>query len=74
MLHYEIRREFSLPSLDEAGQVKAERVARLFSDMLDELEEVVGTEGREMAIVRTKLQEAAFFANWAVSETARSKL
>lgn len=61
------RSEFSIHMLNEAGIAKAERIALAFTHCLDEVEDTVGGDGREMALVRTKLQEAAFFAKRAMA-------
>lgn len=62
-----VRDEFKVHRLTEAGLAKAEDLAHAFSGFLDEVEVLCGTEGREMAIVRTKLQEASFFAKRALA-------
>lgn len=54
--------EFSVHLLNDAGLVKAGRIATAFDALVAELDNIgVGT-GRERSIVITKLQEAAFFA------------
>ncbi len=62
-----VRDEFSVHMLNEQGKVLAARIAMIFTDCLNDLEGTVGKDGREMAIVRTKLQEAAFFAKRAMA-------
>lgn len=62
-----VRPEFDVHILNEAGIEKATRIARIFSAALIELEASIGVDGREMAVVRTKLQEAAFFAKRAMA-------
>lgn len=64
-----IRPEFNVHLLNEEGKVKANIIAFVFTDTLNRLEDedVCGSEGREMAIVRTKLQEAAFYAKRAMA-------
>lgn len=61
------RDEFSVHILSDEGVEKAKRIASLFTLLLDGLEEACGDDGRDMAIVRTKLQEAAFFARRAMA-------
>ena len=62
-----MRKEFEVHMLNEEGKATAADVAVIFDDLLDELEARCGTEGREMAIVRTKLEEACFFAKKAMA-------
>lgn len=69
-MNEKIRTEFAVHVLNEEGMQKAKDVAHLFTVFLNDLEAVVGTmpeAGREMALVRTKLQEANFFAKRAVA-------
>ena len=63
----EIRKEFDVHLLNEGGIGKAKEIGMAFTAHLDRLEYICGTEGREMSIVRTKLQEAAFFAKRAMA-------
>jgi hypothetical protein len=62
-----IRSEFSVHVLSPVGLEKARDIARGFSILLNDLEELCGRDGREMALVRTHLQEAAFFAKRAMA-------
>jgi hypothetical protein len=64
---YPIRSEFDVHMLNEDGKGRAHDIAKVFSVCLDHLESIVGADGREMAIVRTKMQEAAFFAKRAMA-------
>lgn len=63
----EIRSEFTVHKLNDQGMSHAERLGVMFSAFLNNLEAMCGLDGREMAIVRTKLQEAAFFAKRAIA-------
>lgn len=56
------RDEFAVHMLNDQGKQKAAQIADSFSVCLDQLESIVGSSGREMAIVRTKMEEASFFA------------
>jgi hypothetical protein len=47
--------------LNDQGKAKAQRIALGFDDLLKELEEIVPA-GRELALVKTKMEEACFFA------------
>jgi hypothetical protein len=62
-----IRSEFDVHMLNDEGIAKACAIALLFTRTLDGLEAAIGADGREMAVVRTKLQEAAFFAKRAMA-------
>ena len=57
---------FEVHRLNEAGMAKAEQISATFSEALRQLETVC-TAGRELAIVRTKLEEACFFAKRAMA-------
>jgi hypothetical protein len=57
----EIRPEFQFHKLNAEGIASAQDIAYLFTELLNALEPYIGA-GREAAIVRTKLEEASFFA------------
>jgi len=59
-------REFTVHMLNTAGKEKAGHIASVFDRCLSELLEVCPA-GRELSIVRTKLEEAAFFAKKAMA-------
>lgn len=61
-----MRSEFQVHLLNEHGLSKATEIGEAFSALLDKLQSVCDP-GREMAIVVTKLQEAAFFAKRSVA-------
>jgi len=61
------RPEFTVHMLNETGKEKARLIAASFSNLLVELEDTCGGGGREMAIARTKLEEACFFAKKAMA-------
>lgn len=63
-----VRSEFAVHMLNEGGKEKARQIALAFSDLLHELERISGSEGRDMAIVKTKLEEACFFAKRAMAK------
>jgi uncharacterized protein YggE len=60
---------FEFHRLNEAGVAKANAVASAFDELLRILQEITAEEstGRPFAIVRTKLEEACFFAKKAVA-------
>lgn len=62
-----MRAEFAVHMLNDDGKMKAGGIAEAFTTLLNTLEEWAGTTGREMAIVRTKLEEASFFAKKAMA-------
>lgn len=55
------RPEFRVHLLNPSGIQKAREIAQAFSACLDKCEEL-GVTGRELALVKTKLEEASFFA------------
>lgn len=59
--------QFAVHMLTEEGKTKAKEIAKAFDDCLTRLE-VVCPEGRHLALVRTKLEEACFFAKKAMAE------
>lgn len=69
-----IREEFNVHLLNAKGIGKAQSIAHIYSEMLGLLDVVCGTEGREMAICRTKLQESAFFAKRAMAMREENQL
>lgn len=62
-----IRDEFGVHILNDSGIAKAREIAEVYSRALVDLEALCGADGREMAIVKTKLQESAFFAKRAMA-------
>lgn len=60
--------EFEVHMLNEGGIEKAQRIAGIFDFALTRLiEEGLVPPGRYQAIVRTKMEEAAFFAKKALA-------
>lgn len=56
------RKEFAVHMLNEQGKQKAGEIARAFENLLNNIEAICGTDGREISLVKTKLEEASFFA------------
>jgi len=56
-----IRPEFQVHMLNDSGKTQATQIAEVLSEALNKLEALVGP-GRELVIVKTKLEEACFFA------------
>lgn len=65
-----MHKEFEVHILNDEGKLRASVVATIFDTALTDLLEVIGTEGREVAIVRTKMEEACFFAKKAMAVRA----
>ena len=57
---------FQYHALNETGKKEVEWISVWFSDLLGSLEAICPA-GRELSIVKTKLEEAAFFAKKSVS-------
>lgn len=64
-----MHKEFEVHMLNEVGKEKASAIAAVFDDCLTKLEFLCGdiSPTREMALVRTKLEEACFFAKKAMA-------
>lgn len=62
-----MHREFESHHLNEQGRPKAAAIANAFDVLLTTLETLNTLPSREMAIVRTKLEEASFYAKKAMS-------
>ncbi len=56
-----MRPEFKVHMLNEKGKEKAREIAEDFSVLLDNIE-ACGVTGRDLALVKTKLEEACFHA------------
>lgn len=63
---------FRVHRLNDDGMKKAEVIAELFNRCLFGLQDVC-IEGREFAIVKTKLEEAAFFAKKSMANVASNQ-
>jgi len=61
-----MNKEFQVHILNEDGIEKAKVVACKFHELLESLKALC-PEGRELAIVKTKLEEACFFAKKSVA-------
>lgn len=59
---------FAVHMLTDDGKVKAREIAYAFNELLQRLDAAC-PDGREMAIVRTKLEEACFFAKKAMAKS-----
>lgn len=63
---------FSYHQLNETGVQNANRVSQVFDTLLQELRTLC-PEGREFSIVKTKLEEASFFAKKSVANVAANQ-
>lgn len=61
-----MNKEFTVHMLNDAGKAKAKDIAEAFDACLEKLVAICPA-GRELAITRTKLEEAAFFAKKAMA-------
>lgn len=61
--------EFEVNRLNEDGIDKAEAIALMFDSLLNDLKDFC-PEGREFSIVRTKLEEASFFAKKSMARSS----
>jgi hypothetical protein len=64
---------FEVHMLNERGKDKAHEIAGAFNDLLTRLSPICPV-GREMSIVRTKLEEAAFFAKKSMANVPENQL
>jgi hypothetical protein len=64
-----MRPEFDVHILNDTGLEKARQLGTEFSELLNNVEQICGSlnNGREMALVRTKLQEASYYAKRALA-------
>lgn len=69
----EVRQEFTSYRLNDLGLDKLRTLRDLFTDTLNQVEDLCGVDGREMALVRTKMEEASFFANKAMAKRAENQ-
>jgi hypothetical protein len=61
-----MHKEFAVHMLNDTGKAKARQLADAFDLLLAKIETMC-TDGRELAIARTKLEEACFFAKKAMA-------
>lgn len=68
---------FEVHMLNEVGKGKSRHIALAFNNLLIELQDICGLplsgSTREMAIVRTKLEEACFFAKKAMANVKENQ-
>lgn len=66
-----MHKEFEVHMLNESGKAASRMIASVFDELLNALETVNPEPSREMSLVRTKLEEACFFAKKAMAVQAR---
>ncbi len=62
-----MHKEFEVHMLNESGIDRAKNIAMKFNELVDDLQGLGISGGREAAIMRTKLEEACFFAKKAIA-------
>lgn len=69
-----IRPEFKVHILNATGKAKAAEIASDFSNLLDVLESgPCGKDGRDLALVRTHLELASFYAKRAMASRTENQ-
>jgi hypothetical protein len=63
-----MNKEFEVHMLNDAGKERARDIAQAFDELLAKLLAIRPEPCREMSIVRTKLEEACFFAKKAMAQ------
>jgi hypothetical protein len=64
---------FQVHRLNPGGQAKAQFIANAFDDLLSHITNITAP-SREVAIVKTKLEEACFFAKKAIANHPENQL
>lgn len=65
--------EFAVQRLNADGMAKTQQIAEIFNDALNKLT-LLCPASREMSLVRTKLEEASFFAKKAMCNNASNQV
>jgi hypothetical protein len=69
-----MRQEFAVHMLNQEGKQKAESLAFIFDKTLGVLEELCTGDKRCLALARTKMEEACFFAKKAMATDPKNCL
>lgn len=64
---------FQVNRLNEDGMKKADEIAFQFDALYTKLAKLCPTEGREISIVKTKLEEACFYAKKSVALNVKNQ-
>jgi len=67
-----MNKEFTFHKLTNEGMAQAKAIADLFDSLLDQLKHYC-PEGREFSLVKTKLEEACFFAKKAMANVSENQ-
>ena len=67
-----MNKEFQVHLLNDAGIEKAQKIAADFDTLLESIKSYL-PESRELSIVKTKLEEASFFAKKGMSNDASNQ-
>lgn len=67
-----VNKEFEVVSLNKEGIKKAQFVSEEFDSLLSQILTVV-PEGRYLSLVRTKLEEASFFAKKGIAQDSTNQ-
>lgn len=65
--------EFATHMLNDDGIYKAKHIQEIFDVCLNSLTPLCSGSGRELSIVKTKLEEASFFAKKAMAKLERNQ-
>lgn len=68
----DMNKEFEVHMLNEDGKIRAKAIAEAFDHCLTSLMVVCPVNNREFSIVRTKLEEACFFAKKSMANDHRN--
>ena len=63
-----MNKAFQVHMLNDQGKNKARQISEAFDNCLTGIEAICAPDGRELAIVRTKMEEACFFAKKAMAQ------
>jgi chloramphenicol 3-O-phosphotransferase len=68
-----MNKEFKVHMLNGSGRSKAHAIALAFDDLLEDLKMYCQENTREFSIVKTKLEEACFFAKKSMAEVPENQ-
>jgi hypothetical protein len=69
-----MNKEFEVHMLNDTGKLRAAEIAIAFDECLQKLLVINPSTTREMSLVRTKLEEACFFAKKAMAQQPQNTL
>lgn len=62
-----MHKEFEVNKVNDEGMAVMDQIAILFDNLLNAIESIQSEDSQEISIVRTKLQEACFFAKKSIA-------